>query len=54
MKFNFVVYRGGDFSNQTSNQSRKPEGSITVESNRSNNGKGKDSMGDYVDYEEVK
>jgi len=56
MKFNFVMYRGGDFRSPPSHsQSRRPEGSITVEStSKSSPVDKKNEDGDYVDYEEVK
>ena len=56
MRFNFVMYRGGDFRSPPNySQSRRPEGSITVESTSKSSAEDKkDKDGDYVDYEEVK
>lgn len=56
MRFNFVIYRGGDFRSPPNySQSRKPEGSITVETTtKSSPLDNKNKDGDYVDYEEVK
>ena len=56
MRFNFVMYRGGDFmSPPNHSQSRRQEGSITVEStSRPSSADKKNKDGDYVDYEEVK
>jgi hypothetical protein len=56
MRFNFVMYRGGDFRSPLNySQTRKPEGSITVESTYKTTSSDKnDKDGDYVDYEEVK
>jgi hypothetical protein len=55
MRFKFVVYKGGFRNQHPNSQSRKPEGSITID-NRPDTSKGKKGGigGEYVDYEEVK
>ena len=53
-KIGGFFFRIGAASQNRNPQSRKPEGSINVDSNQKKDKRGTIKGGDYVDYEDVK
>lgn len=53
-KIGGFFFRIGAASQNRNSQSRRPEGSINVDSNPKKDKRGTIKGGDYVDYEEVK